>query len=230
MPRLDFSTTILTTRLPGMLDSPTAKATSLSVRDLHLWRGEHHLLRGVTFEVKPGELLQVNGANGVGKTSLLRCVAGLLPTESGEIYWQGQSIAVARHAFHEALLYLGHSSALKVDLTAWENLRFAVGLSHDLSRSAAEQALQQLKIPQCIDLPIRVLSAGQRRRVALARLLLHKARVWILDEPITNLDVAGIALVELVMATHLARNGIILVAAHQPLLADHPAARSLQLH
>ncbi|MGE0113947.1 MAG: cytochrome c biogenesis heme-transporting ATPase CcmA [Steroidobacteraceae bacterium] len=202
----------------------------LEVRDVHLWRGEHHLLRGVSFPLSPGQLLQLNGPNGVGKTSLLRVVAQLLPAESGELLWKGQHCSGAASGYLHELLYLGHSNALKLDLTAMENLRFSVGLQHPVTAAQCLEALQDLAIAQCADLPARVLSAGQRRRVALARLLLSPVPLWVLDEPITNLDVAGIATVEAIMARHLDQGGMILAAAHQSLLVTHAGTHSLQLH
>lgn len=201
----------------------------LDVRDVHLWRGERHLLRGVSFSLKGGELLQVVGPNGVGKTSLLRCVAGLLPTESGEIAWCGRQLHDCRDEFHQRLAYLAHINALKPDLTALENLRYSVALR----RSVAEQELQdtfaRLRITACADLPARALSAGQKRRVAIARILLTRAALWILDEPITNLDAAGISLFEECMADHLGQGGSILTAAHQLLLQGRPGTRTLEL-
>lgn len=199
----------------------------LEVRNLHLWRGEQHLLRGISFALSTGQLLQVNGPNGVGKTSLLRIVAQLLPAESGELLWNGARV---QDEFRQQLLYLGHSNALKLDLTAAENLQFSIGLQRSISRDDCVQALQTLAIPQCIDLPGRVLSAGQRRRVALARLLLAAQPIWVLDEPITNLDVSGIAAVEALLSRHLDQGGLILVAAHQPLLATHSGTRQLHLN
>lgn len=199
----------------------------LEVRNLHLWRGEHHLLRGISFGLSAGQLLQVNGPNGVGKTSLLRVIAQLLPAESGDMSWNG---ADARRALRQQLVYLGHSSALKLDLTALENLQFSIGLQRSVRRDECVQALHTLAIPQCVDLPARVLSAGQRRRVALARLLMTQQPVWVLDEPITNLDVAGIALVEALLSRHLDHGGLILVAAHQPLLSTHAGTRQLHLN
>lgn len=198
----------------------------LEVRDVHLWRGEHHLLRGISFSVGNGQLLQLNGPNGVGKTSLLRVIAQLLPAESGELFWQGKR---ATADYHQQMLYLGHSNALKLDLTALENLHFSAGLQSAVNDAQCLAALQALSIAQCADLPARVLSAGQRRRVALARLLLSPASLWILDEPITNLDVAGIALVESLLARHLDHGGMIVAAAHQALLASHAGTRSVQL-
>jgi len=202
----------------------------LHVRDLHLWRGERHLLRGVSFALEQGELLQVVGPNGVGKTSLLRCVAGLLPVESGDIDWQGRPLARCRDDYHQALAYLAHVNALEADLTALENLQFGVGVRRDVATVEFGQVLEQLQIAGCTDLPVRSLSAGQKRRVSIARILLTRAKLWILDEPITNLDVAGIALFERCMAGHLRDGGMILTAAHQLLLQGQPGVRTLELH
>jgi heme exporter protein A len=111
--------------MPALDAAPTAP--QLEVRAVHLWRGERHLLRGVSFSMQGGELLQVVGPNGVGKTSLLRCVAGLLPTESGEVVWHGQLLSAGRDEFNQQLVYLAHVNALKADLTALENLHYGVG-------------------------------------------------------------------------------------------------------
>lgn len=209
----------------------TAAAHSqLDVRAVHLWRGERHLLRGTSFVLDRGELLQVVGPNGVGKTSLLRCVAGLLPVESGEVMWRGQQIDDCRDDYHQQLAYLAHINALKPDLTALENLQYSIALRRTVLPQELGATLARLRIEQCAGLPARALSAGQKRRVAIARILLTRAPLWILDEPITNLDSAGIALFEECMAEHLRAGGMILTAAHQLLLQGQPGVRTLELH
>lgn len=202
----------------------------LTANALHLWRGEHHLLRDISFSLAAGELLQVTGPNGVGKTSLLRVVAGLMPAESGEVLWRRISIHRDPAQYHDEVAYLGHANALKTDLTALENVQFSGSLRQQVDKPQCLQALHALGVAHCAALPVKVLSAGQRRRVALARVLLCDAVLWILDEPITNLDAAGIELVEDLMAQHLARGGMILTAAHQALLASHAGTRNLDLH
>lgn len=207
-----------------------AAEPQLDVRDVHLWRGERHLLRGTSFALRRGELLQVVGPNGVGKTSLLRCVAGLLPTESGEIAWCGRQLHECRDDYHQQLAYLAHINALKPDLTALENLQFSVALRRTVLQQELRATFARLRIEQCADLPARALSAGQKRRVAIGRILLTRAALWILDEPITNLDSAGIALFEECMAEHLRSGGMILTAAHQLLLQGQPSVRTLELN
>ena len=174
-------------------------------------------------------MLQVVGPNGVGKTSLLRCVAGLLPAESGEILWGARTIGRSRDEFHQRLAYLAHTNALKPDLTALENLHYAVVLRRRVERAQLLATLQRVRIEMCADLPARALSAGQKRRLALARVLLTQAQLWILDEPITNLDAAGVAQFEAVMAEHLEAGGMILTAAHQLLLMGSARMRTLEL-
>ena len=141
-----------------------------------------------------------------------------------------KSLDRSRDEFHQQLAYLAHSNALKPDLTALENLRFAIGLRRKATNAELLETLDQLQIADCADLPARALSAGQKRRVALARILLSRAPMWILDEPITNLDAAGVALFESHMAAHLSAGGMILTAAHQLLLQGRERVRTLELH
>lgn len=188
----------------------------LEVTQLHLWRGDRHLLRGLGFTVAAGQLLQLLWPNGTGKTSLLRCLAGFLHAEEGQVRWQGAAVQDDRDAFHWQLAYLGHESALKADLTAQENLRFACALRTGPAPQRLRQALDEVGLggvdPQ---LPVRNMSAGQKRRVALARLSLWDAKLWLLDEPATNLDAAGQAVFGKLLAAHLAGGGAAIVATHR---------------
>lgn len=191
----------------------------LEVRQLHLWRGELHLLRGLAFTLGTGQALQLLWPNGTGKTSLLRCIAGLLHPESGELSWNGASTTGNRDGFHRDLAYLGHEPALKADLTAEENLRYSVGLRRHVRRATElREALAAVGLSGLDpEQPARSLSAGQRKRVALARLSLWGARLWLLDEPATNLDVQGQAVLGGVLRRHLDSGGAILLATHTPI-------------
>lgn len=202
---------------------------ALAGSGIHLWRGERHVLRNVSFAMEEGTALHVRGPNGAGKTSFLRVVCGLLYPEEGSVTWNGRDARAVDSGFLDNLAYLGHEPALKGDLTAAENLRFDIGLRHRVDEQHLSSTLHAFGVEDCADLPCRVLSAGQRRRVALSRVLLTGARLWILDEPFTNLDTASSERIAEALSAHLQRGGLALVAAHQGLVLSAGRVETLEL-
>lgn len=200
-----------------MTDSPAL----LTVHDLACARGERTLFTGMNFELRQGELLLVQGGNGRGKTSLLRLLTGLAHPLAGEIRWRGAAIADSREQYHREMAYLGHLNGIKDELTPVENLRLNAELSRaPMSLEAAERALTDIGLARCLDLPSRVLSFGQRRRVALAALVNAGAMLWILDEPLTGLDIHGVAMVEGLLRNHVDQGGMVVTTTHQTLKLD----------
>lgn len=198
----------------------------LEVSELHLWRGDRHLLRGLNLALGPGQALQLLWPNGTGKTSLLRAIAGFIHPESGQVRWKGQAITADRDAFHRDLAYQGHETGLKADLSATENLRFACALRNGASAGQIQHALVNLGLQGLrADQPVRSLSAGQQRRVALARVLLWDASLWLLDEPAANLDASGQQILCDLLALHLRGGGMAVLAAHQALPLDPAGCR-----
>ncbi|HXN10595.1 MAG TPA: cytochrome c biogenesis heme-transporting ATPase CcmA [Steroidobacteraceae bacterium] len=191
--------------------------SQLSAENLQLWRGETHVLRGVSFVLKRGRCLQVTGPNGAGKTTLLRALCGLVPLEEGRIRWGGSDIRNDLPAFQSGIAYLGHDNGLKGDLSAHENLYYSVGLQREVAAADIAAALARTGVGEHAAAPVRRLSAGQRRRVALARLVLREATLWILDEPGSNLDEGGQGLLGMLLDAHLRAGGTAVVATHQPL-------------
>lgn len=166
----------------------------------------------------------VRGANGCGKTSLLRAIVGLLGLETGYISWQGVPTDKDRQAFRADLVWMAHRVGFKSDLTLLENLRFEAGL-RSASFDKIDDVLDRLGLTPLTELPLRSLSAGQQRRVALARMLISDVRLWLMDEPFANLDVAGQTLVVELISEHLAENGACVMAAHQDVQIEVPMHR-----
>lgn len=201
---------------------------TLSARDLTLVRGERCLFTDLSFALEPGQLLLLEGQNGSGKTSLLKAVVGLLELESGEVCWGDVPIQSVRQDFLGSLVWLSHRLGLKADLTLVENLRFEAALRPTFDTDI-DGILERLAIDRLKKMPMRSLSAGQQRRVAFARLLLTDAPLWLMDEPFTNLDRAGRALVLDCVSEHLGRGGMCVMAAHQDVAIDAPTEKvSLQ--
>jgi heme exporter protein A len=198
--------------------------TLLQGRGLGLVRGERRLFGDLDLAVGSGELLRIEGPNGSGKTSLLRVIAGLIEPDDGELLWRGEPTRDHRQAYHAELAWMGHRTGFKGDLTPMENLRFEAGLSAGW-KPAADPVLERLGLAALRRIPFRLLSAGQQRRLALARLALSGATLWLLDEPFTNLDAAGREQVQALLGQHLAAGGLAIAASHQELAIDAPTQR-----
>ena len=196
----------------------------LSANDLCLVRGDRCLFRSLNFALNPGELMFVGGANGSGKTSLLRGIAGLLDFATGHVTWDGRKILDDYQLFRSEVVWLSHRVGFKDELNLIENLQFESALrASSMDKSAP--VIERLGLARLTDLPFRYLSAGQQRRVALARMLLANARLWLMDEPFTNLDKAGQGLVAELIAEHVGSGGLCIAASHQTVEIAAPTNR-----
>jgi heme exporter protein A len=189
---------------------------NLTVTQLQCIRDDRILFDNLNFTLSAGQLLQIEGRNGSGKTSLLRILCGLtLPTE-GTVYWQAQDIQAIRSAYYANLIYIGHAPGIKAELTPLENLAMAQAMGCYPTEIPLAEALAQVGLYGFEDVPTRTLSAGQQRRVALARLLLNNAQLWILDEPFTALDKIAINLIENWLEQHAQQGGMAVLTSHHP--------------
>lgn len=192
------------------------QAPPLAAHNLACERSERLLFKGLNFNLTQAQLLLVQGGNGQGKTSLLRLLTGLGRPDEGEVRWRGQPIARCRDAYHSEMAYLAHANGIKDELNPVENLRFHGALrNRPFEQGQAMATLERLGLARCSDMPCRALSFGQRRRVALTALLLAGASLWILDEPLTGLDVHAVALVEGLIREHLSTGGMVVATTHQ---------------
>jgi heme exporter protein A len=190
----------------------------LAATTLECIRGDRTLFSGVSFALARGAGLLVQGANGAGKTSLLRILVGLSPPAQGEVAWDGRPIRALGGAYRRDVLWCGHANALKDDLSALENVRTAAALAgRPISRDEAREALERAGVGAQAGLPARSLSQGQKRRTALARLHFARARLWVLDEPVAALDTLGVEWLAAALDRHLASGGLAVVTSHQPL-------------
>jgi heme exporter protein A len=203
--------------------------SGLSVQGIDFWRGDRQVLASVSLEAAAGDCVHVIGPNGSGKTTLLRIIAGLLTPEEGKVGWSGQDTRTSRDEFAAASAYLAHSDGLKPEFTATENLSFDAGLRRRVADEEIADSLSQVGLSHARDQIAATMSAGQRRRLAMARVLLAQVPLWILDEPYTNLDTGGAALVAAVVGRHLDAGGAVVMAAHQPPPIPHHVPRRLEL-
>jgi len=202
----------------------------LKIINLTCTRGDRSLFAGLNFDVKPGKLLHIRGQNGSGKTTLLRTLCGLFLQDTGEVQWGGKNIRSLQEEYRKQLLYLGHHNAIKDDLTGLENLHIEAQLSGEkISEKQCWQALEKIGLRGYEDLPTKALSQGQKRRVALSRLLLSKAKLWILDEPFTALDVSAVDFLQSIIRTHIENDGIVLLTTHQEVSLTSGQSQQLQL-
>ncbi|SEN63969.1 cytochrome c biogenesis heme-transporting ATPase CcmA [Nitrosomonas marina] len=191
-------------------------------------RGDRKLFESISFKLEAGGLMQVNGPNGSGKTSLLRILCGLSSPGMGIISWNDVAIGTLGSEYFRELTYIGHLSGTKDDLTALENLRISSALAgQKISDKQAQDALTYMGLRGRESLPAKVLSQGQRRRVALARLLVCKTKLWILDEPLAALDVSAVKLMQALLEQHLKQEGMVIMTTHQDI--DVTAASTIQL-
>lgn len=202
----------------------------LEASNLECIRGERSLFAGVGFRLAAGEMLYLQGANGSGKTSLMRILCGLAHPATGEVRWRGEPIAALGEDYRRELCFLGHHNAIKEELTPLENLLAAARLAdEDLDEGAALDALELVGLAGREELACRYLSQGQKRRVALARLVNERRALWILDEPYVALDTAAVALVAGLIGAHLQRGGLAVLTTHQVVDVAAGAVRELVL-
>lgn len=202
----------------------------LEARELSCVRDDRILFEGLNLELRPGEMLLIEGSNGSGKTTLLRTLCGLLAPSAGQVCWGGESISKLAEEYTSNLLYIGHKPGIKEDLTGVENLRIASILDGgDLNENAAWEALERMGLAGHEDLPTKVLSQGQKRRVALARLLVSETKLWILDEPFTALDKAAVGFLQSVIQQHVAEEGMVILTTHQEVSLTQGEVRRMHL-
>jgi heme exporter protein A len=201
----------------------------LDVTNLECVRGDRPLFRGLSFAVRPGELLHVAGANGSGKTTLLRTLCGLSRPATGEIRWHNTDIRELGDDYHQQLAYVGHLNGIQGELTARENLRVAACLVGATGPADTDAVLAQVGLAAYRDFPAKILSQGQKRRLALARLAVARKPLWILDEPFSALDAHSLGAMTALLSDHLATGGMIIITSHQDLAIEFKAVVSVKL-
>lgn len=194
----------------------------LQIEQLACQRGGKILFKHLDLTIQSGDFVQIEGHNGMGKTSLLRILVGLAQPLEGKVRWNGVEITKQRENYHGDLLYLGHQAGIKPELSPWENLRFYQQISASQANDEMLwQALQTLGLLGLEDIPAGQLSAGQQRRIALARLWLSKVPLWVLDEPFTAIDKKGISVLTALFEQHIQQGGIVVLTSHQEVMSQY---------
>lgn len=205
------------------------ESKGLSVNQLTCERGYRELFNDLNFELSPGEILHIKGENGAGKTSLLRILAGLALPVSGDIHFEGYDCGKYRSEYNEHIAFMGHKSGIKLELTPVENIHSYCELGKACSEQQIMDVLEKVGLYGFEDMFCNQLSAGQKRRVAIAQTILSQAKLWILDEPFTSLDVVGIDYFLQVIQQHVEEGGMVLLTTHQDVNLEHCTTRYLQL-
>jgi heme exporter protein A len=200
----------------------------LEVQGLTCFRQDRCLFADLDFNLNAGDICQIEGPNGAGKSTLLRALLGLFRPDEGQILWQKQPVAKQQELFFQDVLYLGHKFAISADLTPLQNLESWLQL-HSTKQQDFEFALKQVGLAELQDIPCHSLSAGQHRRVALARLWLSAAKLWVLDEPFTAIDKAGVKMLQQKFQQHMEQGGIILITTHQDLSLQFETLKTVSL-
>lgn len=192
-------------------------------------RGDRQLFDGLALSIAAGEVVQIHGPNGSGKTTLLRILCGLQPPIDGHLRWRGHPVSAGAPELRAEIQYVGHAGGVKLDLTPRENLDVAIALGARPTGTPPDTALARLEIGWSRGTPVRTLSAGQRRRVALARLLTCESTLWILDEPFTALDARGVSIVDSMLREHIEAGGAAVITSHHPVALRAVAPRLVRI-
>ena len=203
--------------------------TLLETTDLSCSRGDRLLFEDLAISIRAGEVVQIHGPNGSGKTTLLRILCGLQPPTGGRIRWRGRNVSPGTPELRTDIQYIGHAGGVKLDLTPRENIDVAIALGARRTGTTAGAALSRLEIDRFGDIPLRTLSAGQRQRVALARLLTCAGALWVLDEPFTALDAHGVATVDWMLHEHVEAGGAAVITSHHPVALGKVTPRLVRI-
>jgi len=201
----------------------------LDVINIECTRGDRSLFCAVTFSVRPGQLLHITGRNGAGKTTLLRTICGLTRPARGEIRWGSESIRKLGDEYFRALAFVGHNNGIQGELTCVENLRAASELHRPVDDESITEAMAQIGLAAYIHMPAKVLSQGQKRRLALARLLLLDKKLWVLDEPFSALDTDSVTNMDRIIGNHIDAKGMVILTSHQTLTVSAATVNRVEL-